>query len=133
MKIRFGIPEFRRFQERVTKCNMTVDVIDCNKDVLKNLRLFEFLNETCIEVGETSFGFEVEAITKCSPKDTLDKVVGERVAESKATIKALKVINAVLTKGEKALRKSLVQNSNDLLRLEDIMLREKKHLTNLMK
>ena len=133
MKIRFGIPEFRRFQEKVTKCSMTVDVIDCNKDVLKNLRLFEFLNETCIEVGETSFGFEVEAITKCSPKDDFDKVVGERVAESKATIKALKVINAVLTKGEKALRKSLVQNSNDLLRLEDIMLREKKHLTNLMK
>lgn len=133
MKIRFGIPEFRIFQEKATKCNMTVDVIDCNKDVLKNLRLFEFLNETCIEVGETSFGFEVEATTKCSPKDTFDKVVGERVAESKATIKALKVINAVLTKGEKALRKSLVQNSNDLLRLEDIMRREQKHLTNLMK
>lgn len=133
MKIRFGVPEFRIFQEKVTKCNMTVDVVDCNKDVLKNLRLFEFLNETCIEVGETSFGFTVEAITKCSPKDYFDKVVGERVAESKATIKALKVINAVLTEGEKALRKSLVQNSNDLLRLEDIMLREKKHLTNLMK
>lgn len=133
MKIKFGVPEFRRFQEKVTKCTLAVDVVGCNKDVLKKLKLFEFLNETFIEVGETSFSFEVQAVTKCSPKDTLDKVVGERVAESKATIKALKVIKAVLTEGEKTLRKSLVQNSNDLLRLEDIMKGEKKHLTNLMK
>lgn len=111
MKIRFNQPTYRIFNGRVTECKLQVQV-SCTYKMWTMLpyEVIQRYSILCsIDKHENPYmDFEVKALAKCSSEDTFDKETGMRIAESKATLKALHIINIITDEIEKGITKEVI-------------------------
>lgn len=93
-------PKFSVFNNKVVKCELECEVLVpcyCSDYHTRSKLEFDYTIRPYDKNYDWEFiGFKVDAIAKCDPTDTFDEVVGKRIAESRATIKALNAAGRLL-------------------------------------
>jgi hypothetical protein len=102
MKIYFENVKYHSFNNKVVVCTMTARIGELKRNV--------------------------RAVAKCAPEDVFDYKKGCRIAESKATIKALNQLTSDINNINKWFNNSIITNNNALDRINGLLNREKKHL-----
>lgn len=130
MKIKINSMKFTR-SDNTTVCTIKSEYIMDNISVnLRGLRsLIKCFNKK--EIGYYNFKFTVIARTTCKSPDKFDKLIGERIAESKAKIKLgkkLKKINNILKDSLKTSEYILALNNT---KFDKFIAVEEKHIKDL--
>lgn len=128
MKIKTNI-EYKVFKERVVVCNINCEVTGVN---FGDIRKTYTYNNTPLSFYYDTIEFDVSAKAKCSPYDIFNLETGKRIAESRATIKAMKVIRAFLEDEVSYYFNIITKLSRDNTKVENILYREMKHLNDLL-
>lgn len=132
MKLTFK-PAFEEVQkDKIILCTLRCFVHNIDNSYLHQYVL-EIDEDTPCFVTENHLCIVTYALSKCNEGDKFDRKVGERIAESRATIKALKKLNAVLNKRNKVLEKNINKTSSDICKTKTILDKELKHLDLLLK
>lgn len=129
-------PKFSVFNNKVVKCELKCSMLIPYYALmyLDHYKLdFDYTIETAEGNEYEYIVFKVSAIAKCDPTDTFDEVVGKRIAESRATIKALNTAGRVL---EYIFENRVLKFSNYIAdadeKLNRIFEKELKHLDTLL-
>lgn len=128
MKIKINSMKFTH-SNNTTVCTIKSEYIMSQNDVnLRGLRdLAKYLNVK--EIGD--FKFTVTARTTCKSPDKFDKILGERIAESKAKIKLGKKLKRINSNLINSLMTSVYMFSLNNAKFEVFIETEKKHLKDL--
>lgn len=127
MKINFDT-KYHVFGDKVVKCTILCTLTDCNELIyIPNFRGCPIKIEA-LPNRELIQSFEVTANAKCDPKDKFDLETGRRIAESRASIKALKIISGIAKKSREFLAKADMKLIEDYNKAEYILTREESHL-----
>lgn len=127
MKIYFK-PKYSVYQEKVVKCTL-----DCILDVCAQNDLGSRTIEYLFFVDKTlESTFSVSAVAKCSPEDKFCLETGKRIAESRASIKALRIAKHKIKKIKKALEGSTFRAEEVYTKISNMLVREQNHLSTLL-
>ena len=127
MKINFN-PHYQVFQDKVVKCNMECIISDCEELVYVNEFRGYPINIEALPDRKIVQSFSVTAIAKCDPKDTFDIETGRRIAESRATIKALNIIDGLIDNTRQDLNNIKDKLRSYSIKTNLILNKENKHL-----
>ena len=127
MKIHFR-PHYLTRSKNTVECVLSCVLKDCNELVyIPSYRGCE-ITMTALPDKSLEHSFVVIASAKCDPDDEFNLTKGKRIAESRAAIKAMKVIYGIL-----ATNKSMYDNIdakilNSMAKTNRILNKERKHL-----
>lgn len=97
---------YQSFQDKVVKCVTHCVIEDCEELVyFPKFRDCDMTIEA-LPNGTIIQSFEVSALAKCDPQDSFDYVKGKRIAESRACIKAFKIVDGLIEKSREMLTKT---------------------------
>lgn len=128
MKIKTNI-EYKVFKEKVVVCNINYKVTDIDFRCIRKTYTY---NNTPLKFYYDTVEFDVSAKAKCSPYDIFNIEIGKRIAESRATIKAMKVISALLEDGANYHFNRVTELSGYNTKVENILYKKMKHLNDLL-
>lgn len=126
MKINFNT-EYKVFKNHTVKCTLECVLTDCNE-----ILHMPIVRRCVINFDETNdrttLSFIVSAVAKCDPIDDFNLETGKRIAESRANIKALKVVSDLIQESRNIVSKINTKLAEDFNKTEFILAREKSHL-----
>lgn len=128
MKIKTDI-EYKVFKEKVVVCNINYKITDIDYRCIRKTHTY---NNTPLKFYYDTVEFDISAKAKCSPYDIFNLETGKRVAESRATIKAMKVIRAFLEDECNYYFDRITELSRYNTKVENILYKEMKHLNDLL-
>lgn len=131
MKINFNT-NYQVFGDKVVKCTIVCTLTDCNEFMyIPNFRGCPIKIEA-LPNRKLVQSFVVTAIAKCDPKDEFDLEIGKRIAESRANIKALKIVSRLAKKSREFLAKADARLVEGYNKAEYILAKEESHLNILL-
>lgn len=134
MKIKFDTV-FNSFNNKIVKCTLNCTVYDLkphfnliginNKTLINDTKVESRL---CFPEGSYAYTFTVTGTAKCHKEDKFNEIIGKRISESKATIKACKIASEICYRIYTDLMTKATNFSNDTYRIEKILRGEMTHL-----
>ena len=114
--------------KNTVECILSCTLTDCNELIyISNYRGCEITLEALPDKS-LIHSFAVKASAKCDPDDVYNLTKGKRIAESRATIKAMKIIYGILATNKDVYNAADNKILNSMAKTNRILNKERKHL-----